>query len=118
VKHAARASRRALYALVPVAIMALLNGGCGGGPDSMALNDGIGAVSEKASTTDAMTPEASAPCEEVTEGCPCERDGETVQCAGPTIHTGNYTSCEPGKRTCLQGTWGPCAGKTVYKNAH
>jgi hypothetical protein len=39
-----------------------------------------------------------------------------VACKGPTIQSGNYTSCQPGVRFCTGGVWGACIGKTLYEN--
>jgi hypothetical protein len=66
---------------------------------------------------DAMAPDPTAACSVIAEGCPCDREGETVQCQTTKIRTGNYTSCAPGKRVCQGGTWGSCIGKTVYPTA-
>jgi hypothetical protein len=54
-------------------------------------------------------------CAVTAEGCPCDREGDTVACPGVRIQIGNYASCAPGMRTCLGGKWGPCHGRTVVE---
>jgi hypothetical protein len=117
VRSAARVFCSVVETLLAAAVMAVGCPGCGGGPDSRALQDGVGTSAAKSTTSDGMPPASPVACAVASEGCPCPRDGETVRCAGPKIHTGNYTSCEPGSRECTQGTWGPCIGKMVYQNA-
>jgi hypothetical protein len=59
---------------------------------------------------------AAAACSTPSENCPCTDDGLTVQCTGPKIQVGNYTSCLPGVRVCMSGTWSACVGRTVYQD--
>lgn len=108
-----------LFGLFGAAVVAAMGTGCGGGPDSLALEDGTGTVTQEHSVGDAAPPQQmqTVACAVAAEGCPCDHDGDAVTCVGPKIQTGNYTSCEPGKRTCAAGAWGPCVGKTVYENA-
>jgi hypothetical protein len=115
VKKSASAALATLWTLLPAVVSAIWSTGCGGGPESLALQDGIAIVSEENSTSDAMAPETAVVCGVAAEGCPCDTEGATVQCPGPKIHTGNYTTCAPGKRACQKGMWGPCLGKTVYE---
>jgi hypothetical protein len=115
VKKSARAFLAALWTLLPPAVSGVCSTGCGGGPESQALQDGIGTVSEENSNSDPVAPETAVPCGVPAEGCPCDVEGATVQCPGPKIHTGNYTTCAPGKRACLNRVWGPCVGKTIYE---
>jgi hypothetical protein len=117
VKNTARSFLAALWTLLPVAVSGLSGTGCSGGPESQVLQDGIGAVSERNSTSDAIAPEGAVACAVVAEGCPCDGEGATLECPGPKIHTGNYTTCAPGKRACVKGSWGPCIGKTLYAPA-
>jgi hypothetical protein len=57
-------------------------------------------------------------CASPSTGCPCAQEGAIVDCQGPHIRTGNYTSCAPGERMCSNGTWGACVGKTVVQDAN
>jgi hypothetical protein len=115
VNNTARAFCETLLTLLPVAVIAVWATGCGGGPESQYLQDGIGTVSEETSTSDAQAPQPAVACAVAAEGCPCDLEGATVECPGPKIHTGNYTTCTPGKRACSHGMWGPCVGKTIYQ---
>ena len=102
------------HAFVPLAV---LSAGCAGA-DPHTLQDGMSSYSTGASAP--ATEPASQPtdaCAVAAEGCPCAVEGTTATCAGPKIHTGNYTSCSPGTRTCQQGSWGPCIGNAVYQEA-
>ena len=46
--------------------------------------------------------------------CPCTEVGATAECQSKRTVNG-YTSCEPGKRTCLpEGRWGECVGASVW----
>ena len=70
----------------------------------------VSAASETGSTT------AAAACATPSENCPCADDGLTVQCTGPKIQVGDYTSCLPGVRVCMSGTWSACVGRAVYQD--
>jgi hypothetical protein len=83
-----------------------------------------GEIGDETSTTSAVsaapssgaaTPAAAA-CATPSENCPCTDDGLTVECTGPKIKVGNYTSCLPGVRVCMSGTWSACVGRTVYQD--
>jgi hypothetical protein len=75
-----------------------------------AMEDETSAVSQPSSA-----PAASA-CSTPSENCPCDDDGLTVQCTGPKVHVGDYTSCIPGVRVCMSGSWGACVGRSVYQD--
>ncbi len=66
--------------------------------------------------TAASAAPAAAACATPSENCPCADDGLTVQCTGPKIQVGNYTSCLPGVRVCMSGTWSACVGRAVYQD--
>ncbi len=61
----------------------------------------------------AISDNGSATCPSPAEGCPCSSEGAVAVCKGPPITVGDYTSCEPGQRSCDAGSWGPCVAKTV-----
>jgi hypothetical protein len=121
VKAALRADCRSFGPLLLAALLAAFGAACGGAPDSISLEDGVSSVSEGNAVGDpmgdAMAPEKTAACAVVAEGCPCDQEGETVQCQTAKVRTGDYTTCAPGKRACKDGTWGPCLGKTLYRSA-
>jgi hypothetical protein len=81
-----------------------------GSPESSDMVDGTGTSSEQTSTVLGVA------CAAPSENCPCHDDGLTVACKGPQIHVGDYTSCLPGVRVCMSGTWGACVGKTLYQD--
>ncbi len=94
--------------------------GCGGGPGP--TPDEIGRIIESSTLAASLTdggavPSRGAGCTPEAEGCPCTIEGATVSCPGPEVHTGNYTSCEPGERTCNGGAWGACVSMTIVQNA-
>jgi hypothetical protein len=126
VKYAARGTWRLLSILV-----ATQGGlGCGGAPDASETGGTASAISEgNTPESDGIPPAlknespigsvdrtvADAGCAVAAEGCPCDKDGETLDCPGSRIQTGNYVTCAPGKRTCVGGKWGPCVEKTVHE---
>lgn len=122
-----RASLTSYAALLGALLSATAGTACAGATGSPTFNDGVGTVMQNASTAadtgsapTSNTPpvadtEQSAACTD--EGCACDQAGATTQCAGPKIHTGDYTSCAPGNRTCTNGAWGACVVKTLYTNS-
>jgi hypothetical protein len=85
-----------------------------------ACSNGEANPGEMGDVTSAVSaPSSAAPipaCSTPSENCPCGDDGLTVQCTGPKIHIGNYTSCLPGVRVCMSGTWSACVGRSVYQD--
>ncbi|RYE91206.1 MAG: hypothetical protein EOO75_09090, partial [Myxococcales bacterium] len=47
-------------------------------------------------------------CESPDQGCPCETEGATADCAETRVNTGTYVSCAHGTRLCQDGAWGAC----------
>jgi hypothetical protein len=106
-----------LFGLSGALAVAAMGTGCASAHDSSSLDDGIGTVTQDHSLADAAPTQPDTSCRVAAEGCPCTDEGDSVACPGATIRTGNYTSCSPGTRTCSDGAWGACVGKTAYKNA-
>ena len=44
------------------------------------------------------------------EGCDCEYEGQTVECADTVSISGDSLNCLAGTRTCTGGHWGACVG--------
>jgi hypothetical protein len=99
--------------LVAVAVA----GGCGGGPPDGSLRDGVGTTFTANVTVAAVAPATPSACTAPAEGCPCNIEGSVVSCPGPTVRTGNYTTCAPGQRACTGGRWEACVAKTLYESA-
>ena len=87
-----------------------------GSPNPGEIGDETSAVSAAPATTAAGSTAAAAACAAPSENCPCADDGLTVQCTGPKIQVGDYTSCLPGVRVCMSGTWSACVGRAVYQD--
>src|SRR4051812_4085485 len=47
--------------------------------------------------------------------CPCDSEGEVVDCGAVREKTNSYVLCERGSRACVAGTWSSCelSGETV-----
>jgi hypothetical protein len=118
VPEVARAARTLLLTM-GLSISALAAVGCGGGPGAGSTQDGVsnGRFTPASSwAAGANVPDDS--CASPSTGCPCAQEGAIVDCQGPHIRTGNYTSCAPGERMCSNGTWGACVGKSVVQDAN
>ena len=98
----------ALWAgLIVSAVVALTACGGSAGPGVL---EGEGASSE----SDAL--ETDGGCSTPEEGCPCTTPGQAVACGHVVLHDGKYVTCQQGKRTCEDGTWGACVGAmAVYQ---
>jgi hypothetical protein len=100
--------------MLPVALSAAWCSACGGAPESSTLKDGVtNTVTQRSMTDDAKAPAQGTSCAVAAEGCPCEDEGSATECKGPKIHIGDYTSCLPGKRFCVDGKWTECFAKTL-----
>jgi hypothetical protein len=111
---------RGIISMFSVVAASLCAAACGGGPGS--LGDGIGdegPVSSSASSSSQGSNGSGqlGACETPEQGCACATAGETADCLGPKVRTGDYTSCAPGERVCSGGVWGACSGKTVIQGA-
>jgi hypothetical protein len=62
--------------------------------------------------TDASTPSPTS-CTTPQEGCPCDQEGQAVDCGQVERRSGDYVSCSLGKRTCTNGSWGVCVGDRI-----
>ncbi|HLV65319.1 MAG TPA: hypothetical protein VKY73_05885, partial [Polyangiaceae bacterium] len=51
------------------------------------------------------------PCAIPAPGCPCETEGEEVECGKTEERHGDYLTCSIGKRTCTDGKWSACVGE-------
>ncbi|MGQ0507502.1 MAG: putative metal-binding motif-containing protein [Myxococcaceae bacterium] len=49
---------------------------------------------------------------QVDEGCSCQT-GTTQSCYSGAASTGNVGTCKRGTQTCVNSTWGPCAGQVI-----
>src|SRR5205085_8187697 len=96
-------------------ILAVAAVGCGGGSGDGTAGDGVENESIGPATTAADASSSAGSCASPAEGCPCAKEGATVDCQGPHVRTGNYTSCAPGERLCSNGAWGACVGKSVVQ---
>jgi hypothetical protein len=114
VKNAVRGNCEVLLIMLSTALSAGLATACGGAPDSHSLQDGVtNTVSQKSATGEPTAPAPGSACAVADEGCPCENEGAAMDCKGPKIHIGDYTSCLPGKRFCVDGQWSECFAKTL-----
>lgn len=101
-----------------IAAVVLGSAACGGSPEADTMQEGVAAPLDRraADNPDAgqrSDAPSAARCAAAAQGCQCI-SGQIVECVGPKIQSGNYTSCPPGRRACTDGVWGPCVGKTVY----
>ncbi len=107
----ARRLHHSFWKWLSVAAVVGSTGACSNGtPESSDMVDGTGTSAEQASAALGVA------CGSPSENCPCDDDGLTVACKGPQIHVGDYTSCLPGVRVCMSGSWGACAVNTLYQN--
>jgi hypothetical protein len=95
--------------------------GCSGAPGGQDVEYEMGnaSPSTEAAAADSQAAPATGPstgaCTVPDTGCACDMPGEVIDCAGPKLHIGSYTSCAPGRRVCgSDGVWGPCIGKTMH----
>jgi hypothetical protein len=116
VPEVARAVRNVLLS-IGSSILALAAVGCGAGAGAGTVADGVQNESIARATSAAAASSGADACSSPAAGCPCTQEGATVECEGPHIRTGNYTSCAPGEQMCTNGTWGACVGKTVVQDA-
>jgi hypothetical protein len=111
VSISSRSFRESLWASMSLAAIVVSTAACGNGPaESSDLRDGVGTSSEETSAS------LDVGCSAPSENCPCDVEGLTVQCNGPKIHQGNYTSCLPGVRVCMGKAWGACVTRTLYQD--
>jgi hypothetical protein len=52
-------------------------------------------------------------CASPQEGCPCDNEGESLDCGKVVDTYDDYVVCSPGTRTCTDGLWGECIGTSV-----
>ena len=107
-------SRSRILLLALSAVAAATTACSNGGPNPGEIGDETSAAAAVSAAPAAGT--TTAACTTPSENCPCSDDGLTVQCTGPKIQVGDYTSCLPGVRVCMSGTWSACVGRTVYQD--
>lgn len=103
-------ARNRISKTLPLWLLLLLSAGCSAAPAN--LEDGAGSTQGRTLPTEPAGPACQSPA----AGCPCPSDGTSIDCLGPKVQTGNYTTCTPGLRFCTGGTWGACMGKTSYQD--
>ena len=115
-RNAARTKRSLLWRLLPLIVLAAGGVACGGAPEPTESGGGTaGTVADESASVNVVAEAITADCSVPTEGCACADEGATVNCQGARVQIGNYVSCEPGKRTCTDGKWGPCVGRTLHE---
>ena len=60
------------------------------------------------------TPEA---CAVPARGCPCEEEGETVDCGETLASEGDVVTCSMGRRTCEDGSWSACSSSRLEQKS-
>src|SRR5882724_10074828 len=106
-KRATRA--RSLYTL-PL-LLGPLAFGCGQGKSNPS-----GLASAGSEPTGREIPPVTA-CNTPQEGCPCDNDADVVDCGSVVRHSGDYTACSMGQRTCTDGKWGACEGDKIDRKS-
>jgi hypothetical protein len=85
--------------------------------ESAIAGDGGSASAQTAANSGAPSAGSTGVCATPAEGCPCGAQGAQINCPGPKVHTGDYTSCADGVRTCSGGQWGACITASVVTDA-
>jgi PA14 domain len=101
-----RASLARSLCLLPV-LLAPFTVGCGEGKSNPS-----GLTSGGTDPTGHEIPTATG-CNTPQEGCPCDTEAEVVDCGSVVRHSGDYTACSMGQRTCAEGKWGACEGDKI-----
>lgn len=58
-------------------------------------------------------------CATPNQGCPCEGDGEVVECGKVVEKHDDYVTCSLGHRSCDSGSWSECVGeRTTQSKVH
>jgi hypothetical protein len=88
---------------------------CGPGPTELppGERDGILAASDSPEGADAGQSIGADPCAHHATGCPCDQEGEAVECGILRQQFGDYVRCTPGYRTCQNGAWSDCTTDRV-----
>jgi hypothetical protein len=87
--------------------------GCGAGdsrpaPSANLDSDGPPSSLHQTAVDECSTPET---------GCPCEEEGEQLDCGTVSEHRGDYAICRPGARTCSGGVWSECTASSAIEDA-
>lgn len=104
-------SRTRSSRLRPLAVSSLLLLGvaCGQGSSRSGLN---GVDDDEGRTSPEVRPSTTA-CDTPQEGCPCEDEGELIECGHAVRRSKGYTECSMGERLCEDGRWGACEGAKI-----
>jgi hypothetical protein len=89
---------------------------CGAAPTELPPVDreGIVAAGDSTEGADAGVESADAdPCARHATGCPCDQEGQTVECGIVHQQFGDYVRCTPGYRACQNGAWSDCTTDRV-----
>jgi hypothetical protein len=95
------------YGLVSMLLLA-----CGSAPTELPPVERDGVVASAGSSEGTHAPPGD-PCAEHATGCPCDVEGEAVECGIVRQQFGDYVRCTPGFRPCHDGAWGECATDRV-----
>jgi hypothetical protein len=90
-----------------LASLGLVALGCGQGKSSVSglANGGADLANHDVTTASA--------CNTPQTGCPCDTEAKVVDCGSVVRHSGDYTACSMGQRTCTDGKWGECEGDKI-----
>jgi len=55
-------------------------------------------------------------CATPNQGCPCEGDGEVVECGKVVEEHDDYVTCSLGHRSCDSGSWSACVGERTTQS--
>jgi hypothetical protein len=64
-------------------------------------------------TANAHQPPPSLTCDTPQTGCPCDTQGDLVDCGSVKRRSADYVSCSMGQRVCEDGAWSACEGDKI-----
>src|SRR5215472_4565794 len=106
---------RVLSRVWMLAVVSACGVGCGAAPEPSESGGATGgSVAGESAPVNVVDEAITTECTVPAEGCPCANQGASVDCRTAPVQIGNYVSCEPGKRTCTDGKWGACVGRTAH----
>jgi hypothetical protein len=100
--------KHATYWLASMLLLA-----CGSAPTQLPPVERDGVIVSAGSTEGNRAGSAADPCAEHATGCPCDVEGDAVECGIVRQQFGDYVRCTPGFRICHGGAWGECATDRV-----
>ncbi len=89
-------------------LLAALAIGCGQKASPAGLTSSMGG----GDSGHVVTPPVVA-CTTPQTGCACATDDEVIDCGSVARHSGGYTACSMGHRTCEAGKWSACEGDKI-----